>query len=248
MGSNHSCLKTFAHENVDVHPALNSAAIDAIEKMFNEDSNRVVRLSLSSTVERLKGPAVTNPGFFERTIGESEKDFTPKEWIVPGGFSADEREVPAARCHFHDPLGLNGGRKHLTNRGTYWEILYPNPGIDAIEWALGSAPKGSANSWSAEKGKEYFVKAFAEQDVRKREELLAKAWRCLHEVLHNTGDRLCPPHVRNDSHAGQLGLSGGWLLGSPDPYQELFNSSWASKFASGPPDPNLSETIENATP
>ncbi|MGQ9604026.1 MAG: hypothetical protein ACUVUU_07405 [bacterium] len=125
--------------------------------------------------------------------------------------------------------------------------LYPNPGIDAIEWALGDTPKGSANSWSAEKGKEYFVKAFAEQDGRKREELLAKAWRCLGEVLHNTGDMLCPPHVRNDGHAAPLGLSGGWLLGSPDSYEELFNSSWVREFAGGPPDPNLAETIKNAT-
>ena len=237
----------FAYDNVKAHPALNSAAVDAIEKMFNESATRLERLSLSGNLERLKGPAVTNPGFFEGTTGESQKQFTPREWIVHGGFSADEPEVPAAVRHFYDPLGLKDGKKYLTNRGTYWEGLYPNPGIDAIEWALGDTPKGSANKWSAAKGKEYFVKAFAEKDEAKREELLAKAWRCLGEVLHNTGDMLCPPHVRNDSHAAPLGLSGGWLLGSPDPYEELFNPSWVKEFAGGAPDPNLAGIIRNAT-
>lgn len=236
-----------AYGNVDAHPALNSAAVDAIEKMFNEDPKRLVRLSLTDRLERLRGPAVTNPGFFEGTTGESEKEFTPKEWIVHGGFSADEPEVPAAVRHFYDPLGLNGGKKYLTNRGTYWEGLYSNPGIDAIEWALGDTPKGSDNTWSAAKGKQYFVKAFAEQDQNKRQEYLAKAWRCLGEVLHNTADMLCPPHVRNDSHAAPLGLAGGWLLGSPDPYEELFRPAWVGEFASGAPDPNLSSTIRNAT-
>ncbi len=238
---------SLAYDNVKAHPALNSAAVDAIEKMFNESATRLERLSLSDNLEKLKGPAVTNPGFFEGTTGESEKRFTPKEWIVHGGFSADEPEVPAAVRHFYDPLGLKDGKKYLTNRGTYWEGLYPNPGIDAIEWALGDTPKGSANKWSAAKGKEYFVKAFAEKDEVKREELLAKAWRCLGEVLHNTGDMLCPPHVRNDSHAAPLGLSGGWLLGSPDPYEELFNPSWVKEFAGGAPDPNLAGIIRNST-
>ncbi len=237
-----------SYDNVNSHPTFNRVFVDWLEGMVAKESSEKdeIRFLLSKDYNKVSGLGITNPGFFEATTGESQLYLTPKEWIAHGGFSADEPEVPAAVRHFYDPLGLKNGKKYLTNRGTYWEGFYPNPGIDAIEWALGDTPQGSGNKWSAAKGKEYMIQAMSEKDPTKKRELLAKAWRCLGEVLHNTADMACPPHVRNDSHAAPLGLTWGWALGSPDPYEELFNPAWITLYANTEPDPNLKENILDA--
>lgn len=237
-----------SYENTKAHTTFNSEFVKYIEKLVSQDDPFQLgfQLKLDDILNKIKGPGVTNLGFFEWTTGESELNLTPAEWISHGGMSADEPEVPAAVRHFYDPLGLKDGKKYLTNRGTYWEGFYPNPGIDAIEWALGDTPKGESNKWSAKKGKEYMLQAIQETDPQKKRQLLAKAWRCFGEVLHNLADMACPPHVRNDSHAAPLGLSWGWALGSPDPYEEMFNPAWIAKYAESEPDPGLWESIKNA--
>ncbi|MCX7908882.1 MAG: hypothetical protein N2560_05115 [Ignavibacteria bacterium] len=230
-----------SYENTKAHTTLNKVFVEWLEDLLKNSNieENGFQLKLSDNLNKMNGPGVTNLGFFESTTGESDLSLTPAEWIAHGGMSADEPEVPAAVRHFYDPVGLNSGKKYLSNRGTYWEGFYSNPGIDAIEWALGDTPKGSANKWSLEKGKEYIVQAIQEKDDNKKRQLLAKAWRCFGEVLHNLADMACPPHVRNDSHAAPLGLSWGWAFGSPDPYEEMFKTSWAKEYANGEPDPNL---------
>lgn len=237
-----------SYENTKAHTTLNKVFVEWLEDLLKNESIEDLgfQLKLSDVTNKITGPGVTNRGYFESSTGESDLNLTPAEWISHGGMSADEPEVPAAVRHFYDPVGLNDGKKYLTNLGTYWEGFYPNPGIDAIEWALGDTPKGKDNKWSLEKGKEYILQAVQEKDENKRKQLLAKAWRCFGEVLHNLADMACPPHTRNDSHAAPLGLSWGWALGSPDPYEELFNPSWAKEYAKGEPDPNLRVTLEKA--
>ncbi len=237
-----------SYENTKAHTKFNEVFVEFFENLFKSSYKEGDELwiDLSNSLNKVTGPGVTNPGFFESTYGESDLYLTPKEWIAHGGFSADEPEVPAATRHFYDPLGLRDGKKYLTNRGTYWEGLYPNPGTDAIEWALGDTPNGSANKWSAKQGKEYFLLALKEPDPTKKRRYMAMAWRCLGEVLHNTADMVCPAHVRNDSHAAPLGLSWGWAFGSPDAYEEMFNPNWVATFDKSEPDPNLKTKILNA--
>lgn len=239
------------YDNTKSHPTLNKVFLETMQKIFENKNPEELgfQLKLGDILNKLPGPAITNPGYFESTTGESEQSMTPEEWISHGGYSADEPEVPAAVRHFYDPVGLKDGKKYLTNRGTYWEGFYSNPGIDAIEWAMGDF-KGTDNKWSLEKGKDYMKRALVEKDETKRRQLLAKAWRCFGEVLHNLADMACPPHTRNDSHAAPLGLGWGWALGSPDPYEELFRPEWVKDFLSNISensfDPNLLQTISKA--
>lgn len=236
-----------SYENTVAHPGFNSTIVDFGLDILDKLDGLNFKLNLQPTAtNKLEGPGVTNLGLFESTYGESALDLSPKDWIMHGGMSADEPEVPAAVRHFYDPLALSG-HKYLTNKGTYWEGLYSNPGIDAIEWALGDTPKGEANKWSFNKGKEYVKAALEEKDLAKRRNLMAKAWRCLGETLHNTADMGCPSHVRNDSHAAPAGLSWGWAFGSPDPYEELFNISWIKTHYKKPVDEGFKDAIADAT-
>ena len=140
-------------------------------------------------------------------------------------------------------MGIDGGKKYLTDRGTYWEFIinnyFINPQIDAKQWAL----HHSENAWTWDKGKEWMRKALAEADETKRDQHMARAWRCLGETLHLVADMGCPPHVRNDSHAAPVGWQFRIALGDPDPYEELVKPSFVTKYAAGAADPALKTAV-----
>ncbi|RPH93444.1 MAG: hypothetical protein EHM72_16360, partial [Calditrichaeota bacterium] len=236
-----------AYDNNKAHPAINKAIVDYAEYQLKDAFPSSYSIDITVDKNKYTGMAVTNGGYFEYSTSESSVDYRIFEWIEHGGYSADEPELAAAVRHFYDPLSLSQGRKYLTNRGTYWEGVYSNPRIDAIEWALGDTEKGSTNKWSLAQGKEYMVLALLALDEADKKALWGKAFRCLGEVLHNTADMGCPPHTRNDSHAAPLGYGGGWALGSPDPYEEMFDPAFASKFAENAPDPDLKAAFAGAT-
>lgn len=159
----------------------------------------------------LKGSAVTKSGWWSPTT--TTESYTADKWIIEGGYSADEPEVPAAYRHFYDPIA-NDGKTYLTDLNKALALF--NPQIDAINWHFVGNDPTSANDWTWVLGKDYMVKAMQSTVESERNEYLAKAFRCLGEVLHNTADMGCPPHVRNDAH-------GGMGLGGPDPYESTFN-------------------------
>ncbi len=237
----------FSYDNFNAHPTFNEAIVQFFEQNYKNYFPEGYSINLLNDKQLLNGKAVTNPGFLLATYAESLVNYTALEWIKHGGFSADEPELAASVRHFYDPIGLNEGKKYLTNRGTIWEGRYPNPQIDAIEWAMGDTPKGKDNLWRLEKGKESIIRAFDIADENMKKENLAQAFRCLGEVLHNTADMGCPPHTRNDSHAAPVGYEYGFILGSPDPYEELFNLSWVSSFMNSQPDPDFKLFCNNAT-
>lgn len=240
----------FAYDNFKAHPALNAAMVNYAEVFIKSSFPEGVSLAFSTDPNQYSGSAVTNPGKTVFDYGESTESKNAVEWIKHGGFAADEPELAAAVRHFYDPVGLIAGKKWLTDRGTYWEGAYSipmNPETDAIEWALGDTPKGSANRWTWVKAKESLVDALELADESMKKSNLAKAFRSLGEVLHNTGDMGCPPHTRNDSHAAPLGFSGGAVLGSPDPYEELFKPEWALMYIVNTPDPELQSFFASAT-
>jgi hypothetical protein len=237
----------FSYDNFNAHPTFNEAIVQFFEQNYKNYFPEGYSINLLNDKQLLNGKAVTNPGFLLATYAESLVNYTALEWIKHGGFSADEPELAASVRHFYDPIGLNEGKKYLTNRGTIWEGRYPNPQIDAIEWAMGDTPKGKDNLWRLEKGKESIIRAFDIADENMKKENLAQAFRCLGEVLHNTADMGCPPHTRNDSHAAPVGYEYGFILGSPDPYEELFNLFWVSSFMNSQPDPDFKLFCNNAT-
>lgn len=243
--------KTFAYGNKTSHKYINAAICRAFEKDFIQASKRLPKfdkyfINFVNSFVYFEGMYVWNGGNFSAT--EEIGTFTAYQWIVHGGYSADEPEVPASVRHFYDPLGNRNGKKYLTNRGTYWEGAYPNPGIDAIEWAFGDTPKGAGNTYTWVNGKQWMKQAFEELDKDKRGALFAKAYRALGEVLHNTADMGCPAHVRNDSHAAPLGLTWGFLLGSPDPYEEIMVTDLTenSELFDEKADQNLAEFFASA--
>lgn len=159
----------------------------------------------------LKGPAITKSGWWSPTT--TNESYTVDKWITEGGYSADEPEVPAAYRHFYDPIA-NDGKTYLTDLNKALALF--NPQIDAINWHFIGNDPTNPNEWTWILGKDYMVKAMQSSVEPERNEYLAKAFRCLGEVLHNTADMGCPPHVRNDAH-------GGMGLGGPDAYESTFN-------------------------
>jgi hypothetical protein len=247
-----------SYDHIKSHKSFNMAMVHVFEEYFkggaNEEKFKNYQFTFTDKSaiglagkHKLTGLALTNSGYFDATIENTNVSMLPREWIEHGGYSADEPQIPSATKHFYDPIALKGVH-YLTNRGTYWEGLYPNPGINAIEWALGDTPKGAGNSWSLERGRTYMQIALMEKDSTEKNKYFAYAYRCLGEVLHNTADMGLPSHVRNDSHAAPVGLTLGKLsnFGSPDPHEELFAPYLVERYMNDSPDPNLSDIFNNA--
>lgn len=184
---------------------------------------------------KVPGPAVTASGYFNVTT--EDRSYTIKDWIREGGYSADEPEAPAAYRHFYDPLA-NDGKTHLTDINAAGAQF--NPDVDAIYWHFMGNDVGGSNDWSWYKAKEYMIKAITTGDEKIRNQNLAMAFRALGEVLHNTADMGCPPHVRNDAH-------GGFGLGGSDPFEGGFQPAWIAKYASNTCDPTLKSQFIGAT-
>ena len=231
-----------AYNNVGTHPTINGAVADAFVPKFITSANPLNQFKNYTFVldgsAKFTGPAVTKPGNW--SIEQQDKTQTPKEWIKHGGYSADEPEVFAALRHFYDPKGIKNGKHYLTNRGTYWEGLEPNPGIDARSWAI-SDPD---NHWCWYYGLDYVVAALEESDKSLRDEYMARAYRCLGETMHLLADMGCPVHVRNDSHAPAMGFG---LMGDPDPYESAIIASVVSANQGNKTESALKDSFRAAT-
>ncbi|NOY07132.1 MAG: hypothetical protein GXO82_10980 [Chlorobi bacterium] len=244
-------LFLMGYENTKMHPAISETILGAfVDKFVHalvQPANLKNYIFVFDGNDTFSGPAVTGAGYFSSTMNTSTVSKTPKEWLKHGGYSADEPEVPAALRHFYDPLGIDGGKKYLTNRGTNWEFIINNnginPRIDAMDWALHHRD----NSWTWDKGKEWMVKALTTSDRAKRDDYMARAWRCLGETLHLIADMGCPPHVRNDSHAAPVSWKYRAALGDPDPFEELVKPSYAATYKGGAVDPALKSSCRAAT-
>jgi len=163
------------------------------------------------------GKAVTNEGYISASVTEADREMTPVEWIRHGGFSADEPELPAAVRHFYDPTQPEGQR-YLQDRAFNLVDLPFNPEIDHIEWSTTHVE----HPYNWEQAKYHVYKALT--DPESKDKSMAFAYRALGETLHMIADLGCPAHVRDDEHAGSL-LIPNWIhLGSPDAYEELFNT------------------------
>lgn len=195
--------------NQSAHPEINRMAIELFETR-RADSPYLRNATLDG--EQVWGiawdPADGTDLFNKTQANRREKQ--AKDWIIDGGFSADEPEGPMALRHFYDP----------TNRATPWlddqrwvtEILKRllgsiavNPEISALDWAmdrdqgLGAMEVIYSQEYSWPDAKEYFKKALA--DKNSGNEFYGKAWRALGETMHLVADMAVPAHVRNDGHA-----------------------------------------------
>lgn len=163
---------------------------------------------------KYKGNFVSEGGL--TIIEEISEKLNPGQWIVHGGYSADEPEIYASFRHFYDPTTprydhyLHNMLDDIDHQG-----VIENPRIDHIEWAT-DHPEHTYN-W--ENGKIAIIRALQHKDEDIKETEMAFAWRALGETLHMIADMGCPAHVRDDAHAAESFT--GWKLGSPDPYEEF---------------------------
>jgi hypothetical protein len=157
-----------------------------------------------------------------------------KQWIIDGGYSADEPEATMALAHFYDPKAAAGQRyltdqQFLVNFVSHYNSEYANPGIDAVQWAFHGENWGTAfdQKYSWANGKDYLTQALASLDAGNVS--YGKAWRSLGETMHLVADMTVPAHVRNDGHAK--------ALGDPDPYESSTTGQLVSATAGYPPAP-----------
>lgn len=223
----------YSYDNRTAHREFNTQIVNKFKteiKNWQEFKN----YTFNTDYLTLEGPMVVFPGYFKVT--EENRKNTTKEWIREGGYSADEPEAPAAYRHFYDPKALNGA-SYLTDANKAVALF--NPSVDAIYWHIYGSDVESINIWNWHKGKEHMTNALKSDNVEVRKQYLAKAFRSLGEVLHNTADMGCPPHVRNDSHGG-FGLGGG------DPYESGFKAMWVPLYMGNAPDPTLKGFFRSA--
>ena len=225
----------YGYENVYAHKKINEVIVNQFLDRLpgyiqnNIEFKKFEKYHFGLKTTKLIGDAVTVSGLND--IVEEEVGFTAAEWIIHGGYSADEPEFPASLRHFYDPTASVEGKFYLTDISI--DPGHANPAIDAIYWHFtGKDAIDGDNLWTWEKGKEYLEMALnvANEELSNRH--LAIAMRCLGEVLHNTADMGCPSHVRNDAHGGYPGVGGA------DPYESLFNPSWVEGFGKQPADPD----------
>lgn len=227
--------------NLFVHPAMNEVIVDKFESEF---------IATAFPLERFKnytfvfdgstgylGTEVNKGGFLSMEEDESEKNAL--QWIIHGGYSADEPEIFASFRHFYDPTEPAGNRylhNHLDQLGDI------NPQMDHMEWAL-THPD---NLYSWERGLAEVEYALTNNDRKIKESSMASAYRSLGQTLHLIADMGCPSHVRDDSHAAEHFT--GYDFGSPDPYEEFFEgfSDIKANFSDGKVDPGLKSFFREA--
>ncbi len=243
--------------NLDLTQQCKGVAVTRAGKFHAEDAlwvadhkPRILNSNIARDIDVFEALALSS------TVVESNTEYSAKEWISHGGFSADEPELPASLRHFYDPTKAEGLRYlvDITNArlmGTI-QMLLPNPEVDGVEWALGKPGDLKFNvqehSYTWEKGKAWMKMALQEKNEDKRSEFMGKAWRSLGETLHMIADNGCPPHVRDDAHPSPL-FSYNTIFGNPDSYEEIIDivrSKWPSDFIGyfkGEPDKKLTDQI-----
>lgn len=222
----------WTYDNVKAHPVLNDAILSKFLATY-QGMPGLGNYAFQPDIGTLEGPGITAGGWFNVTT--SDVKWSPRRWITEGGYSADEPEVPAAYRHFFDPTATAA---YLTDLPSGSKV-FKNPQIDAIRWHFEGIDPSGANPWTWNAGRGFFAQALATSNAKTRDRLMAKAFRCLGEVLHNTADMACPPHVRNDAH-------GGMGLGGSDPYESLFDPAWVPTLSKGTPSPAVVSLVSGA--
>ncbi|MCK5821267.1 MAG: hypothetical protein KAH17_05260 [Bacteroidales bacterium] len=166
-----------------------------------------------------EGQMITKGG--KLYVTEETKSLSAEEWIIEGGFSADEPQLQASLRHFYDPTEDPDERYLKDHLGRIMSAESPtfNPRIDHIAWATTEAEH--LYNWSI--GKAKLKKALETNNAKDRKKHMAYAWRSLGETLHMIADMGCPAHVRDDAHPGLFDKYATSLkeFGNSDPYENI---------------------------
>jgi hypothetical protein len=208
----------YAWGNVEAHPEINRLAIQLFQQRVNSESSLAIFKNTSLDGDLCRGMAwdVADGNALIQRKASTSRQKTLANWIIDGGYSADEPESPAALRHFYDPVS----KGHLTD--TDWIAGFlrltlgtqaVNPEISAVEWAMnedegaGKMDVFFSQDYSYPDAKEYFKQALA--DKSRDNPSYGNAWRAVGETMHLVADMGLAPHVRNDGHG----------LGDTDPVE-----------------------------
>lgn|GEM_PF-1021777 len=182
-----------AWNNIGTHPGINEFAYNSFLSQWQPNDPNFKLASFAGTArgeswEPGDGTSWTNrnpPQIREKSV---------KDWLIEGGFSADEPELSQSLVHFYDPSGTPAYLTDYINDipseiGTWY-----NPNTDAYQWAFESAD----NPFSFANGEQYFQSAVASKEAGDIN--YGKAWRAVGETMHLISDMTVPAHVRNDAH------------------------------------------------
>lgn len=233
----------------NTHQAINRLAL---RLFFNEyTSGSKYTGSPIDTGKSFIGPEVTSAGMLEatHTVKPGLKKF--EDWVIHGGYSADEPHLWAAVKHFYNPLP-NVGPPQLTDQ----VFLHGNysPAISARYWAFADP----SNPYGWKKALEYYKKSMeiavddntrvvpgsgfrdpglaVNSAAEERSAYLGKAFRSLGETMHMVADMTQPAHTRNDSHP----------LGDTDPLEDSITDSDVWILSDIPVDPAIKSSIDSA--
>lgn len=189
----------YAWNNIGVHPGINEYAYNGFIGQYMRSDPYLKQSSLDGglTTGEAWDPQDSTSSFDRKTAIRKK---SIKNWLVEGGFSADEPEVPMSLVHFYDPLRdphyLTDWVNNLPDNIPW--TGYNNPHIDAYQWAF----ERSDNPYGFSNGKQYYADAMASTDPNTVD--YGKAWRSVGETMHLISDMTVPAHVRNDAHIPYL--------------------------------------------
>lgn len=219
------------------HRAINYYAIQSF--LNNRRSDSIFNKYDFTNGRDLSGITVIQPGDWKEDILEDEREGKWYQWVVEGGYTADEPERYMSLRHFYDPLGVNQGANYLTDHVDEFLtsiVMGTNPKIDAKWWGALYSP------YSIDKGKEFMITAFSSMNLPEKDKLFAAAWRSLGETMHLIADMSVPSHVRNDSHPGVEWTQFITDKYRADSYEEFVDQQVVEKCL-GSPDPVLVEAV-----
>lgn len=223
-----------AYDNADAHLAINQYAIHYLKKHMQDDPYLKNASFDGANVSGIAWDPVDGGTFYDiRSIKRSK---TIERWIIDGGYSADEPEIPMALRHFYDPVRIPSFLTDIVN-DMYGGDYYINPKMDARTWAISN---DTSNLYSFNKGRSYLKEAL--KSDKNSNENYGKAWRSVGETMHLMADMTVPAHVRNDAHPPNF---------NPDPYESDVHWNSVKNFNSGDPSKSLqydctygSQTVE----
>lgn len=209
------------------HQAINGEAVDKfLQTQAQSGKYKDSPVDLEKTYF---GPRVVSYGSLISTYHlDSTRALTFKEWLIHGGYSADEPHLYASVRHFYNPLP-EVGPPQLTDHSEAWGTVENELELHATsarDWAFTNAE----NSFCWENALKYYKQAMelpddsqitevpgfsfrdetipVESPADVRNVYLAKAFRGLGETMHLMADMTQPAHVRNDSHPVDEPLEG----------------------------------------
>lgn len=160
------------------------------------------------------------------TTIEKKNTKTFADWIIDGGYSADEPERYMSWRHFYNPV-QGKGESYFTDLpsddnvvANYIQSLNQvmgesNPKVNAKIWAL-SHPD---NKYNWVNGINNLEKGLTNGNT---DESFAAGWRSIGQTLHLINDMTVPAHVRNDSHPAAG--SGAFDDARADAYEYIMSS------------------------